>query len=39
MVKLTVLEFGGRRAKSGLVRPRSANPAITAAQQPDKQDK
>jgi 3D (Asp-Asp-Asp) domain-containing protein len=39
MVKLTVLEFGGRRAKSGLVRPRSANPAIPATQQPDKQDK
>ncbi len=39
MVKLTVLEFGGRRAKSGLVRPRSANLTIPATQQPAKQDK
>ena len=39
MVKLTVLEFGGRRAKPGSVRPRSANPAIPATPQPDKQDK
>jgi len=39
MVKLTVLEFGGRRARSGLLRARSANPAIPATPQPDKQDK
>jgi len=39
MVKLTVLEFGGRRAKSRLARPRVANPVIPATQQPVKQDK
>jgi len=39
MVKLTVLEFGGRRAKSRLARPRVANPVIPATQQPAKQDK
>ncbi len=41
MVKLTVLEFGGRRAKPGLVRPRLVNltPVMPATQPPDKQDK
>lgn len=40
LVKLTVLEFGGRRAKS-LVRPRQASPAVMmpTTQLPDKQDK
>jgi 3D (Asp-Asp-Asp) domain-containing protein len=40
LVKLTVLEFGGRRAKS-LVRPRQANPAVMTptTQLPDKQNK
>lgn len=42
-VKLTVLEFGGRRAKSGSVRPRLVKPATPVAlpttQLPAKQDK
>jgi 3D (Asp-Asp-Asp) domain-containing protein len=42
-VKLTVLEYGGRRAKSGSVRPRLVKPATPAAlpttQLPAKQDK
>ena len=42
VVKLTVLEFGGRLAKSGSVRPRHVNlvPAtVPTTQQPAKQDK
>ena len=42
LVKLTVLEFGGRRAKSRSVRSRLVSPApavAPATQQPDKQDK
>jgi 3D (Asp-Asp-Asp) domain-containing protein len=42
VVKLTVLEFGGKRAKSAAVRPRLVNPAspATLAVQPaDKQEK
>ena len=42
MVKLTVLEFGGRRAKSGLVRPHLVSPTpatMPTTQQPDQQDK
>jgi 3D (Asp-Asp-Asp) domain-containing protein len=41
MVKLTVLEFGGRRAKPGLFRPRQVNPApstMPMTQAPAKQD-
>jgi len=42
LVKLTVLEFGGRRAKSGSVGQRlinPASPAVPTTQQPAKQDK
>jgi 3D (Asp-Asp-Asp) domain-containing protein len=41
-VKLTVLEFGGKRARPALGRPRLVNPApviLPAAQQQDKQDR
>jgi 3D (Asp-Asp-Asp) domain-containing protein len=39
VVKLTVLEFGGKRAKSTLVRPRLVNAPATQAVLPAKQEK